>query len=114
MLGTVRHRLAQSISKIQTPPTRPINKWLRVPPTLPHFFDIPENSASENICLQITDSIIDTTVLAEQDNGTISLIIDRIGEETQIEVLSIGETVEELKQLSSSVTEDLLLPTRVR
>ena len=108
MLGTVRHRLAQSISKIQTPPTRPINKWLRVPPTLPHFFDIPENSASENICLQITDSIIDTTVLAEQDNGTISLIIDRIGEETQIEVLSIGETVEELKQLSSSVTEDLL------
>lgn len=103
MLGTIRHRFAKSISKIHTPPTRSISKWLKVPPTLPRIFDFPKVSASENICLQITDSIIDTTVLAEQNDGTISLLIDRIGEETQVEVLSISSVTEDLLPLPPSV-----------
>jgi superfamily II DNA or RNA helicase len=114
LLGTIRHRLAQSISKIPTPPTRSINKWLKVPTTHPRIFEIPETSASDNICLKITDSIIATTVLAKEDDGTISLLIDQIGEETQVEVLAIGESFEKLKHLTSTVTEDLLpLPPSV-
>ena len=96
------------------PPIRSISIWLKLPTTLTYILDIPEASASENICLQITDSIIDTTILAEQDDGTIFLLIDRIGEETQIQELSVGETIETLKHLSSKITEDLLpLPPSV-
>jgi hypothetical protein len=38
VLGTIRHRLAQSISKVEIPSTRSINKWLKIPLTILTLF----------------------------------------------------------------------------
>lgn len=114
LLGTIRHRLAQSISRLEPPSTRSIQNWLKLPPNLAPIFEIPESSVSQNICLQMLESIAGTVVLVDEDDGTISLLIEQIGQEDRIETLSPPESIEQLIPLNSSASEDLLpLPPSV-
>jgi len=120
LLGTLRYRLAQSVSKIEPPPTRSIAAWLKVPPNearvfnlpLPSrhapIFEIPPALASDNICLGISESVTETTILVEEDDATISLLIETLGQEDNMETLAPPESIEQLKPLQSNTSEDLL------
>jgi superfamily II DNA or RNA helicase len=120
LLSTIRHKLAQTISKIEPPPSRSIAGWLKEsaneaksfdldqPSYFSIAFDLVPTQASENICLQIIESITEIVVLVERDNKTISFLIEQRGEEDRIEALTLSGSIEQLRPLKSEISRDLL------
>lgn len=93
---------------METPTTCSFSFWFKIPAFCKITFSIPQSLASENFCLQIIDSIIDTVVITDQYNGVISLLIERLGKQTEIHVLSHPKSVEQDIKINSTITEDLL------
>ena len=120
MLNAIRRKIAQSISNIEPPPLLSIQDFLKTPKTevkpvdldLPYHqsmpFDVPHGLSSDNICLQISKAIDETTVLIKEVGTSISLLIKVSGKEVQSETLAEPRTKQLHVPLMSEASSDLL------